>query len=101
MTTVSYNTGGFYEMQYYPAVSSNMDCVRTGLCSLNPNGKPIYGGTLQAGTSGYGLSQFRLAGNNSATCAAFPLWASGNQPYEIGGWMVRRNRIPVSMGPGV
>jgi len=93
----SYAISGFYERAALPC-TKNATCFTQGTCAINIDGKTIRGGDKIAGLSGYQLASM---GAPAQGCAAFPLFAAGNQAYQQMSWKVSANRHPLTLGPGI
>ena len=81
----------FQAMAMVPCTTHPTEEV-SGTCLTNIDGTCIKGGTKVAGTTGFSVASM---GTPSHQCAAFGLFAAGNQRYTHMGWDVTDNANPL------
>ena len=98
----SSNLLSFREQAGIPSMDHANERFQKGICGFNPDGVCIAGGTKVSGSSGYRLSslgyppeQAAAEGNDCAGCHSFTLWYKNHSPYELMGWNLKTNRLPL------
>lgn len=78
--------------------STAPDMEMGGMCSVNPDGVCIRGGTKISASGGYGLASL---GFPTDQCMSFPLFVKPHQPYTISGWRTSNNINPLRLSQGL
>lgn len=103
----SFSLLSFKEQSSIPHLDVTNNSFQKGHCGFNVDGKCISGGHKVSGSSGYRLASLGYPPeqakaesggdfeNNCAGCHSFPLWIKTNVPYELYGWQLKTNRLPL------